>query len=250
MMVDSIVIKFFSRISHLRLDVNGVPQLQPLFECIAPCLHWVEFFAVLDSGTQLVFDFCLRLAKHIFRDRLSVCGCCLRHWRVVLASYLPPSFSVSTHDYRKHSRIASPIFLQAHFCSSHCSPILGIKICFLNGRKELPNRSFSSYFLHAATEGGRGVCVAQTCADARATCKTAHIGTTRPTQRSRWLRRCAFSDLCSSSAVSPPPAGGIGVRVLPASRILVPKCYACAFLAQQEKPKTQPESHATVSYTA
>ena len=29
--------------------------------------------------------------------------------------------------------------------------------------------------------GGRGICVAQTCADARATCKTAHGGTTRLT---------------------------------------------------------------------
>ena len=28
------------------------------------------------------------------------------------------------------------------------------------------------------TVGGRGVCVVQTCTDARATCKTAHIGTT------------------------------------------------------------------------
>ena len=52
------------------------------------------------------------------------------------------------------------------------------------------------------------------------------------------------SDLCHSSTVSPPPTGGIGVRVLPASCVLVPKCYACAFLAQQEKPKTQPASHA------
>ena len=29
--------------------------------------------------------------------------------------------------------------------------------------------------------GGRGVCVAQTCTDARAACKTAHGGTTRLT---------------------------------------------------------------------
>ena len=36
------------------------------------------------------------------------------------------------------------------------------------------------------------------------------------------------SDLCRSSAVNLPPGGGIGVRVLPASRVLVPKCYACA----------------------
>ena len=117
---------------------------------------------------------------------------------------------------------------------------------FLNGREELPNRSFLFYFLHAATVGGRGVCVAQTCTDARSAHKTAHIGTTRPTPRSKRLRRCAIR----SSTVSFPPGGGIGVRVLPASRVLVPKCYACAFLAQQEKPKTQPESPAAVSYTA
>ena len=72
------------------------------------------------------------------------------------------------------------------------SPILGIKICFLNGREELPNRSFSSYFLHAATVGGRGVCVVQTSTDARSACKTAPVGTTRPTPRSKRLRRCAF----------------------------------------------------------
>ena len=32
----------------------------------------------------------------------------------------------------------------------------------------------------------------------------------------------------------------MGVRVLPASRILVPECYACAFLAQQENPEVLP----------
>ena len=58
------------------------------------------------------------------------------------------------------------------------------------------------------------------------------------------------SDLCRSSAVNLPPGGGIGVRVLPASCVLVPKRDACAFLAQQEKPKTQPASPAAVSYTA
>jgi hypothetical protein len=63
---------------------------------------------------------------------------------------------------------------------------------FVNGRKELPNQSFSSCFLHAATVGGRGVCVAQTCTDARSACKTAHVGTARPTPRSKWLRRYSF----------------------------------------------------------
>ena len=89
----------------------------------------------------------------------------------------------------------------------------------------------------------RGVCVAQTCTDARAACKTAHGGTTRPTLQSKWLRRCAFSDLCRSSAVNLPPGGGIGVRVLPASASLISNGDACAFLAQQEKPKVQSDSH-------
>ena len=59
-----------------------------------------------------------------------------------------------------------------------------------------------------------------------------------------------ISDLCRSSTVNSPRAGGIGVRVLPASCVLVPKRDACAFLARQDKPKTQPESPAAVSYTA
>ena len=42
------------------------------------------------------------------------------------------------------------------------------------------------------TVGGRGVCVAQTCTDAWSAHKTAHVGTTRPTPRSKRLRRCAF----------------------------------------------------------
>ena len=59
-----------------------------------------------------------------------------------------------------------------------------------------------------------------------------------------------ISDLCRSSTINSPPTGGIGVRVLPASCVLVPKRDACAFLVQQEKPTTQPASHATVSYIA
>ena len=62
----------------------------------------------------------------------------------------------------------------------------------MNGRKELPSRSFSSYFPHAVTEGGRGVYVAQTCTDAQLVYKTAHLGTTRPTPKSKRLRRRAF----------------------------------------------------------
>ena len=40
--------------------------------------------------------------------------------------------------------------------------------------------------------GGRGICMEQTCAGAQSAHKAAHIGTTRPTSRSEWLRRCAF----------------------------------------------------------
>ena len=42
------------------------------------------------------------------------------------------------------------------------------------------------------TVGGRGVCVVQARTDAWSAHKTAHIGTTRPTPRSKRLRRCAF----------------------------------------------------------
>ena len=94
--------------------------------------------------------------------------------------------------------------------------------------KRITQVKFIVLFSSRRTVGGRGVCVAQTCTDARSACKTAPVGTTRPTPQSEWLRRCAFSDLCRSSAVNLPSGGGIGVRVLPASRILVPKCYACA----------------------
>ena len=42
------------------------------------------------------------------------------------------------------------------------------------------------------TVGGRGVCVVQTCTDAWSAHKTAHVGTTCPTPRSKRLRRRAF----------------------------------------------------------
>ena len=58
--------------------------------------------------------------------------------------------------------------------------------------KNYPIKVSLSYFPHAVTEGGCGVCVAQTCTDARATCNIAHGGTTRPTPRSKRLRRRAF----------------------------------------------------------
>ena len=91
-------------------------------------------------------------------------------------------------------------------------PHSGNRNWFVNGRKELPSRSFSSYFPHAVTEGGRGVCVAQTCTDARLAHKTAHIGTTRPTPRSKRLRRCAFLTyaVVQPSTLRPQAALGAG----------------------------------------
>ena len=73
MMVDGVVVKLFGRVSHLRLDVNGIPQFQPLFERITSSLYWIEFLAVLNGGTQLVLDLRLRSAKHVFRNGFSVC---------------------------------------------------------------------------------------------------------------------------------------------------------------------------------
>jgi len=78
------------------------------------------------------------------------------------------------------------------------------------------------------TAGRRGVCVVQTRTDARAACNIAHVGTTRPTPRSKRLRQCALSDLCRSSTINSPPTGGIGVRVLPASAVLISNGDACA----------------------
>ena len=71
--VNGVVVKLSGRVSHLRLDVDGIPELQPLFECITASLHRIELLAVLNRGTQLVLDLRLRSAKHIFRDHLPVC---------------------------------------------------------------------------------------------------------------------------------------------------------------------------------
>ena len=49
-----------------------------------------------------------------------------------------------------------------------------------------------------------------------------------------------ISDLCRSPTVNSLLAGGIGVRVLPASAVLISNGDACAFLAQQEKPEVLP----------
>ena len=83
-------------------------------------------------------------------------------------------------------------------------------------------------------------------ADARSAHKTAHIGTTRPTPRSKRLRRCAFPTcaIVQPLVLRPQAALGSGFSLQAAF------WYQNAMLAQQEKPKTQPASPAAVSYTA
>ena len=70
--IDGVVVKFLGRVSHLRLDVNGVPQLQPLFKCITPSFHRIQLPAVLDGGTQLVLDLRLRSATPIFSPKMKM----------------------------------------------------------------------------------------------------------------------------------------------------------------------------------
>ena len=67
--------------------------------------------------------------------------------------------------------------------------------------KNYPSRSFYSIFLHAATVGGRGVCVAQTCTDARSACKTAHRHNA-PHAAEQMAAPMCISDLCRSSTVN------------------------------------------------
>ena len=65
-MIDGVVVKLSGRVSHLRFDVNGVPQLQPLFECITASLHRIELLAVLDGNVQFIFNLRLCLTEYIF----------------------------------------------------------------------------------------------------------------------------------------------------------------------------------------
>ena len=96
------------------------------------------------------------------------------------------------------------------------------------------------------TEGGRGVCVAQTCTDARSAGKAAHVGTTCPTPRSKRLRRCAFP----TCAIVQPLVLRLQAALGSGFSLQAAFWYQNAMLAQQEKPKTQPASPAAVSYTA
>ena len=110
---------------------------------------------------------------------------------------------------------------------------------FFEWPKRITQSKFLFYFLHAATAGGRGVCVAQTC--------TGAVGLQNRTRRhdaphaaEQTAAPMCISDLCRSSTINSPHTGGIGVRVLPASRVSVPKRYACALAARRREPDALP----------
>ena len=65
-MIDGVVVKLLVEYRTCGLDINGVPELQPLFERIAASLHRIELLTVLNRGPQFVLDLCLCFAKHIF----------------------------------------------------------------------------------------------------------------------------------------------------------------------------------------
>ena len=111
---------------------------------------------------------------------------------------------------------------------------------FLNGRKELPNRSSLSCFLHAATVGGRGVCSAQTCTDARSAHKTAHIGTTRPTPRSKRLRRCAFLTCAAVQPLIFRPEAALGAGFSLQAAFWYQNAMLALFLRSKKSQKRSP----------
>ena len=86
--------------------------------------------------------------------------------------YLVLMLTVFQPWYRTHTALADGIFLVMLGC---------VMLSWI----------ISLVFLRR-TVGRCGVCVAQTCTDTRSAHKTAHIGTTRPTPRSKRLRRRAF----------------------------------------------------------
>ena len=82
------------------------------------------------------------------------------------------------------------------------------------------------------TVGGRGVYVAQTCTDAQLVYKTAHIGTTRPTPRSKRLRRCAFPTCAIVQPLVLRLQAALGSGGYPCKRADVHPRYACALSAR------------------
>ena len=117
----------FARVLWAFAFLRWFHQNQLSFHCMLQCLIQHHMNALHHARTQSAF-FQLRLWKCQGRRQHPPCSSS--------GAILPANDTVSD----------SIGFL---------SPILWIKNCFLNGRKELPNRSFNPNFLHAATVGGR-----------------------------------------------------------------------------------------------
>ena len=118
--------------ADLRLDKHLVPQRHPCLHGVLPRAGRVKLLAFFDRCFQLFFDFCLRFPENIFRDDLSVLvipgGISALPASVLpfadaafavgsLFAHVNSSFSGSSHNYHKHSEIASTFCAQAHFCS-------------------------------------------------------------------------------------------------------------------------------------
>ena len=90
------------------------------------------------------------------------------------------------------------------------------------------------------TVGGRGVCVVQTCADARAACKTAHVGTTCPTPRSKWLRRCAFLTCAAVQPLIFRPEAALGSGISLQAAFWYQNAMLALFLRSKKSLKCSP----------
>ena len=121
--------------ADLRLDKYLVPQRHPCLHGVLPRAGRVKLLAFFDRCFQLFFDFCLRFPENIFRDDLSVLvipgGISALPASIFpfadaafavgsLFAHVNSSFSGSSHNYHKHSEIASTFCAQAHFCSVDC----------------------------------------------------------------------------------------------------------------------------------
>ena len=121
--------------ADLRLDKHLVPQRHPCLNGVLPRAGRVKLLAFFDRCFQLFFDFCLRFSENIFRDDLSVLvipgGISALPASIFpfadaafavgsLFAHVNSSFSGSSHNYHKHSEIASTFCAQAHFCSVDC----------------------------------------------------------------------------------------------------------------------------------
>ena len=116
------------------------------------------------------------------------------------------------------------VALERHFSCILIMLLLAAAMLFLGGVQ------IKWFALSATPESARRYSASKVCLQNRTRRHNA------PHAAEQTAAPTCVSGLCRSSPVNSPPAGGIGVRVLPASCVLVPKCYACAFLAVHRIP--------------